>query len=54
MIFLQCQKELDRPGHLAEVDKKTTEKEEKASFTNAGQQIRRAKYVSCLTSLISS
>lgn len=52
--FLQRQREPGRPGHLAGVDKKLTEKEEKTHLRNIEEQKRRAKYFSSLTPLTSS
>lgn len=53
-IFLQRQREPGRPGHLAGVDKKLTEKEEKASFRNIQEQKRRATYLASITPSTSS
>lgn len=53
-IFLQRQREPGRPGHLAGVDKKLTDKEEKTRLRNIEEQKRRAKYYSSLTPSTSS
>lgn len=53
-IFLQRQREPGRPGHLAGVDKKQTQKEEKAHLRNVEEQKRRAKYFSSLAPSTSS
>jgi len=53
-IFLQRQREPGRPGNLAGVDKKLTEKEKKARLRNIEEQKRRAKYFSSLTLSTSS
>lgn len=43
-IFLQRQREPGRPGHLAGVDKKLTDREEKTRLRNIDEENRRAKY----------
>lgn len=53
-IFLQRQREPGRPGHLAGVDKKQSEKEEKARLRNIQEEKRRAKYFSSLAPSTSS
>ena len=53
-IFLQRQREPGRPGHLAGVDKKQTQKEEKAHLRKVEKQKRRAKYISSLVPSTSS
>ncbi|GBL78846.1 hypothetical protein AVEN_48839-1 [Araneus ventricosus] len=45
-IFLQRQREPGRPGHLGGVDKKLTDKEERARFRAVKEENRRIKYVS--------
>ncbi|GBM49253.1 hypothetical protein AVEN_71000-1 [Araneus ventricosus] len=45
-MFLQRQREPDRPGHLGGVDKKLTDKEERARLRVVKEEIRRIKYVS--------
>ncbi|GBO45895.1 hypothetical protein AVEN_30463-1 [Araneus ventricosus] len=45
-MFLQCQREPDRPGHLGGVNKKLTDKEEKARLRVVKEENRRIKYVS--------
>ncbi|GBO26868.1 hypothetical protein AVEN_58062-1 [Araneus ventricosus] len=45
-MFLQCQREPGRPGHLGGVDKKLTEKEERARLRIVKEENRRIKYVS--------
>lgn len=53
-IFLQKQREPGRPGHLAGVDKKLTEKEEKAILRNIQEQKRLATYLASITPSTSS
>lgn len=53
-IFLEHQRKPGRPGHLAGVDKKLTEKEEKARLRNIEEEKRRAKYFSSLAPSTSS
>ncbi|GBM77586.1 hypothetical protein AVEN_186852-1 [Araneus ventricosus] len=45
-MFLQRQREPGRPGHLGGVDKKLTEKEERARIRVFKEENRRIKYVS--------
>ncbi|GBM74093.1 hypothetical protein AVEN_178674-1 [Araneus ventricosus] len=49
-MFLQRQRELDRPGHLGGVDKKLTDKEERARLRVVREENRRIKYISASTS----
>ncbi|GBO40753.1 hypothetical protein AVEN_212019-1 [Araneus ventricosus] len=49
-MFLQRQREPGRPGHLGGVDKKLTDKDERARFRNVREENRRIKYVSASTS----
>ncbi|GBO29412.1 hypothetical protein AVEN_209062-1 [Araneus ventricosus] len=51
-MFLQRQREPGRPGHLGGVDKKLTDKEERARLS-AVQEDQRIKYVSASTSSVS-
>ncbi|CAG9793804.1 unnamed protein product [Diatraea saccharalis] len=53
-VFLQRQREPGRPGHLAGVDKKLTEKEEKTRLRNIEEEKRRVKYLSSLAPSTSS
>ncbi|GBL97335.1 hypothetical protein AVEN_170460-1 [Araneus ventricosus] len=50
MMFLQRQREPGRPGHLGGVDKKLTDKEERARLQAVRVENRRIKYVSASTS----
>lgn len=52
--ILQKQREPGRPGHLAGVDKKLTEKEEKVSLRNIQEQKRLATYLASITPSTSS
>ncbi|GBL83479.1 hypothetical protein AVEN_196337-1 [Araneus ventricosus] len=45
-MFLQRQREPGRPGHLGEMDKKLTNKEERARLRVVKEENRRIKYVS--------
>ncbi|GBM19519.1 hypothetical protein AVEN_107990-1 [Araneus ventricosus] len=45
-MFLQCQREPGRPGHLSGVNKKLTDIEEKARLRVVKEENRRIKYVS--------
>ncbi|GBM76518.1 hypothetical protein AVEN_102301-1 [Araneus ventricosus] len=45
-MFLQCQREPGRPGHLGGVNKKLTDKEEMARLRVVKEENRRIKYVS--------
>ncbi|GBO39712.1 hypothetical protein AVEN_110340-1 [Araneus ventricosus] len=45
-MFLQRQRESDRPGHLGGVNKKRTDKEERARLRLVKEENRRIKYVS--------
>ncbi|GBO00833.1 hypothetical protein AVEN_12434-1 [Araneus ventricosus] len=45
-MFFQRQREPGRPGHLCGVDKKLTDKEERARFRVVKEENRRIKYVS--------
>ncbi|GBO27657.1 hypothetical protein AVEN_215867-1 [Araneus ventricosus] len=49
-MFLQRQREPGRPGHLGGVDKKLTDKEEKARLRVVKEENRRMKYVYASTS----
>lgn len=53
-IFLQRQREPGRPGHLAGVDKKLTDKEERTRLRIIEEEKRRAKYFSSLAPSTSS
>lgn len=53
-VFLQRQREPGRPGHLAGVDKKLTDREEKTRLRNIDEEKRRAKYFSSLAPSTSS
>lgn len=53
-VFLQRQREPGRPGHLAGVDKKLTEMEERVSLRNIQEQKRRATYLASITPPTSS
>lgn len=53
-VFLQRQREPGRPGHLAGVDKKLTDREEKSRLRNIEEEKRRAKYFSSLAPSTSS
>ncbi|GBP21959.1 Putative ubiquitin thioesterase 232R [Eumeta japonica] len=53
-IFLEEQREPGRSGHLAGVDKKLTNKEEKARLRMIKEQKRRANYYASLTASTSS
>lgn len=53
-VFLQRQREPGRPGHLAGVDKKLSEKEEKTRRRNIEVEKRRTKYFSSLAPSTSS
>ncbi|GBL74796.1 hypothetical protein AVEN_243652-1 [Araneus ventricosus] len=50
-MFLQRQRESGRPGHLGGVNKKRTDKEEKARLRVVKEENRRIKYVSASKSL---
>ncbi|GBN54644.1 hypothetical protein AVEN_59407-1 [Araneus ventricosus] len=45
-MFLQRQREPGRPGHLGGVNKKLTDKEERAGLRDVKEENRRIKYVS--------
>ncbi|GBP39613.1 hypothetical protein EVAR_26696_1 [Eumeta japonica] len=53
-IFLERQREPGRPSHLAGVDKKLSDKEEKLRLRNIKEQKRQANYYASLTASTSS